>query len=311
MSASYENPRIDHGSARASATDGEVIADPGKILWVGCMFSFGTIGSAVTISAGAVTLFISTTTLTLCLGHSLGMHRRFIHRSYACPRWLEYLFVHLGVLVGLAGPLGMLQTHDTRDWAQRQTHCHAYFSHGAPWYRDLWWQLCCRIRLERPPVFRIEDDIAGDSVYRFMERTWMLQQLPWSAAFYFIGGWGWVCWGVASRVSVSILGHWLIGYFAHNDGERHWHVDDAAVQGHNVRWASLLTMGESWHNNHHAFPGSARLGIERGEWDPGWWVLTVLSKVGLVTDPVLPESLPKRSELRRLPVAETVMTSVS
>ena len=45
------------------------------------------------------------------------------------------------------------------------------------------------------------------------------------------------------------------------------------MQGYNVPFAALLTMGESWHNNHHAFPGSARLGLRAGEWDPGWWVL--------------------------------------
>jgi stearoyl-CoA desaturase (delta-9 desaturase) len=53
-------------------------------------------------------------------------------------------------------------------------------------------------------------------------------------------------------------------------------VDGAAVQGRNIPLTSLLTMGESWHNNHHAFPGSARLGLYAGEWDPGWWMLLVL-----------------------------------
>jgi fatty-acid desaturase len=50
-----------------------------------------------------------------------------------------------------------------------------------------------------------------------------------------------------------------------------YEVGDAAVQGRNIRFTSLLTVGESWHNDHHAFPGSARLGLFAGEWDPGWW----------------------------------------
>jgi stearoyl-CoA desaturase (delta-9 desaturase) len=115
-----------------------------------------------------------------------------------------------------------------------------------------------------------------------MERTWMLQQLPWAVLFYWLGGWSWVLWGICTRTSASILGHWLIGYLAHNKGDRSWHVSGAAVQGYNVRWFALLTMGESWHNNHHAFPGSARLGIEKGQWDPGWWVLLLLAKIGVV-----------------------------
>jgi stearoyl-CoA desaturase (delta-9 desaturase) len=69
------------------------------------------------------------------------------------------------------------------------------------------------------------------------------------------------------------------------------------VQGRNVRWTSLLTMGECWHNNHHAYPGSARLGLAPGEWDPGWWVLSALASIGLVWSIRLPEHLPARPEL--------------
>ena len=58
-------------------------------------------------------------------------------------------------------------------------------------------------------------------------------------------------------------------------------------------------MGEAWHNNHHAFPESARLGLERGQNDAGWWMLCVLRKLGLVWNIQLPEDLPVRPELRR------------
>lgn len=295
----YSNPRIDRQFAVADAYSGRVTADPGKIAWTGSIFVLGTVGSALTISTSAVVLFLVSTATTLCLGHSLGMHRRFIHRSYECPRWLEYLFVHFGVLVGLAGPLGMLRTHDTRDWAQRQPRCHDYFAHGRAWYQDLWWQLFCSIELDDPPQLTIEADIADDRVYRFMEKTWMLQQLPWALLFFWLGGWSWVCWGIGSRTGVSIFGHWLIGYFAHNRGARTWHVSGAAVQGYDVPWSALLTMGESWHNNHHAFPGSARLGLEQGQWDPGWWVLSLLAKLGLVRNLITPDMLPARADLTR------------
>ncbi|MEM7084453.1 MAG: acyl-CoA desaturase [Pseudomonadota bacterium] len=293
----YVNPRIDYFDQPGRADHGDVRADPIKIAWVGSMLTLGTLGSAVTITPGAVALFIGFTAFTLCFGHSLGMHRRFIHRSYACPKWLEYFFVHLGVLVGLAGPLGMLRTHDTRDWAQRQSDCHDYFSHKEVWYRDLWWQLFCSIKLVNNPQIRIEKDIEQDRIYLWMERTWMLQQVPWAALFYWLGGWSWVFWGICSRTSISILGHWLIGYFAHNSGDRDWHVTGAAVQGYNVRWCALLTMGESWHNNHHAFPGSARLGLKSGQWDPGWWVLQVLAKIGLVHNIATTDVLSDRIDL--------------
>ena len=298
--SSYRNPRIDRPGRVADAYNGLIRADGTKILWIGSMFAFGTVGSALTVSASAVGVFVTSSVITLCLGHSLGMHRRFIHRAYECPRWLEYLFVHFGVLVGLAGPLGMLRTHDMRDWAQRQSRCHDYFAHKNVWYRDLWWQLFCSIDLENPPAIDIEADIANDPVYRVMERTWMLQQLPWAILFFWFGGWSWVFWGICSRVSVSIFGHWLIGHFAHNTGGKDWHVTGASVQGYNVPWSALLTMGESWHNNHHAFPGSAKMGLEKSQWDPGWWVLLGLQRLRLVSNLVTPAALDARPELVRI-----------
>jgi stearoyl-CoA desaturase (delta-9 desaturase) len=80
----------------------------------------------------------------------------------------------------------------------------------------------------------------------------------------------------------------------------HHVVEGAAVQGRNIRWTSLLTMGECWHNNHHAFPGSARLGLHAGEWDPGWWVLRGFERLGLAWNLRLPEQLPHRPEVHAL-----------
>jgi stearoyl-CoA desaturase (delta-9 desaturase) len=115
----------------------------------------------------------------------------------------------------------------------------------------------------------------------FIDRSWQLQQLPWAVLFFAAGGMPWLVCGIAVRVAVSVTGHWLVGYFAHNRGPRSWHINGAGVQGYNIPGCGLITMGEAWHNNHHAFPGSARLGIKEGEWDPGWWVLMVLYHVGL------------------------------
>jgi len=301
----YFNPRIeksagDLATPHANAFEGQVKLDPIKCVWVGSMMILGTAGSLLTISISSVSLFCLFTAFTLCFGHSLGMHRRFIHRSYECPRSIEVFFVHLGTIVGLAGPLGMLKTHDLRDWAQRQTHCHDYFSHASIWYKDLYWQLFCSIELNSPPTISAEPEIADDQIMSWMDRNWMLQQLPWALLFFYLGGWSWVFWGICSRVSASIFGHWLIGYFAHNQGQRSWHIEGAAVQGHNIPWTALLTMGENWHNNHHAFPYSAKLGLEHGQWDPGWWALKIMEKLGLVHSLLTPDTMQVRPELVRL-----------
>jgi fatty-acid desaturase len=298
--------RKSEGSSRsvrmreAEGTDavrGSVHWRPGKSVWISSMTLVALIGGPLSFTWGALALFLATTALTVCLGHSLGMHRRLIHRAFDCPLWLERLFVYLGTLVGMAGPFGMIRQHDIRDWAQRKAACHPYLAHRSPLLRDAYWQLHCELSLIRPPDLVIERRLSSDLFYRFIERTWMAQQLPWAALFFAIGGMPWVVWGIAVRVSSCVTGHWLVGYFAHNHGLRSWHIRGAGVQGYNVAYCGLITMGEAWHNNHHAFPGSARLGLKAGETDPGWWVLMVLAKCGLVWGIKTPASLPARPNL--------------
>jgi len=278
-------------------SNGIVVWSPVKSLWF-----LGNLAAAVFLAPFAFTwsafaVFIILTAITLCFGHSLGMHRLMIHRSYECPLWMEYLFVYAGVLVGMAGPIGMLRQHDLRDWAQRQERCHDFLMHGSSIIKDAWWQLNCDLRMKNPPKLKIEPRIADSLFYRFMEETWLLQQLIIAVPLYLLGGFEWVVWGISVRVVVSVGGHWLVGYFAHNHGQKTWRVEGAAVQGHNIRLAGLISMGEAWHNNHHAYPGSAMLGLYRNEPDPGWWVLNALHNLGLVKNIKLPQDLPARNEL--------------
>jgi fatty-acid desaturase len=282
--------------------NGTVKFSAGKSLWFYSMLAGTAIGAPLTISWGAVTLFLATTTIVLLLGHSLGSHRKLIHNSFQCPRWLEYFLVYCGVQVGLAGPIGLLRQHELRDYAQRLPSCHNFLRHGESFWRDAWWQLSCDLHLKNPPRIDIEARIADNPFFRWLERTWPLQHAVVALAFFLLGGWAYVFWGVCARITVCILGHWLIGYFAHNHGNMTYRVRGAAVQGRNIRLTSLLTMGECWHNNHHAYPGSARLGLQPGEWDPGWWTLQLLHKAGLAWGFVLPSDLPHRQELEKLPL---------
>jgi fatty-acid desaturase len=238
--------------------------------------------------------------VTICAGHSVGMHRLLIHRSFAAPLWLERVLVWLGTLVGMAGPFGMIRAHDMRDWHQRQTECPPHPSHGAGFWRDAWWQVHCTFQLAHPPAFRIEPAIAGDPFYRFVERTWMAQQIPLALVLWAFGGWAFVLWGVSLRIAVSLAGHWAVGHFAHKTGHQGWRVDGVPVQGYNLPGLGLLTFGENWHGNHHAFPHSARLGVEPGQADPGFMLIRVLARLGLADRVQGPASQPARDGLLRV-----------
>ena len=291
-----------HRIVAAEASDpvaGTIYWAPVKSIWIGSMTAAALLLGPFYFSWGALLLFLLTTGVTLCAGHSVGMHRRLIHSSFDCPKWVEYGCVYLGTLVGMAGPIGMIRLHDMRDWAQRQQDCHDFFAHRGGFWRDGWHQLHCEVRLERPPAFILEARIAASRFYQLLERSWMWQQLPWALLFYALGGLPWVVWGVCARVAVGVTGHWLVGHFAHLEGEQSWIVEGACVQGYDIRLAGFISMGESWHNNHHAFPGSARLGIEPGQVDLGWEMILVLERLGLAWSIVRPGDLPARPDLRR------------
>lgn len=293
MSTHFRMKSVD---PQTNPVEGTVYWKWSKSLWYTAAVAATLLLAPFTFSLGAALVGLFLTVTTLCLGHTLGMHRRLIHQSFQCPEWLEMILVYLGVLVGIAGPFRIIYLHDIRDWSQRHHRCHAFFIHTHAWWTDWWQQLHCDIRLAHPPRFTMEDRVRQNRFYVFLDRTWMLQQLPLAGVLYLAGGAGWVVWGVGVRLFVSLTGHWLVGYLAHNRGRRTWHIEGAAVQGFNVPGFALLTMGESWHNNHHAFPESARLGLERGEWDAGWFVLGILRRAGLVWDVQTPETLPERKE---------------
>ena len=271
---------------------------PLKSLWFNsCLVAFVTLAPAYT-TLTAVLLFAVSTYATLLLGHSLGMHRRLIHRTFLCSKTLERFMVYVGVLVGMAGPFGVIRIHDIRDWAQRTPKCHDFFSHRAPLWLDAFWQLNCRFEFEHQPQVEIESEVLRDPWYRFLNQTWILHQLPIALIFYYFGGMPWVVWGIFGRVMVSVSGHWIVTYYTHNPGPGNWIVPAAGVQASNLPGLGFITMGECWHNNHHAFPESARIGLGPNEFDPGWELLKVLEQLSLVWDIELPREEDSREDIQ-------------
>lgn len=282
------------GLDKADATAGRVVWDGPRSAWNAAMFMGAVLLAPLTFSWSAFAVFLITSAVTLCAGHSVGFHRRLIHRSFGCPKWVERTLCWLGTAVGIGGPIWTIRLHDNRDWAQRQPDCHWFLRHGKPLLIDGFYYLHFRLELDSPPGFDPGPGIADDRFYRLLDRTWMLQQMPIALLLFVLGGWSWVVWGVFVRVAACTTMHWCISYFAHTRGPSDWLVDGAVIQASNVAIMAIPTMGESWHGNHHAFPSSARHGLYPGQIDLGYRFVQLLELVGLAWHVELPERLPPR-----------------
>jgi fatty-acid desaturase len=280
MTALVATDRVTPGPDTSAMTGNVVWARP-KSLWFTAHLVFGVVGGVYWFSWSALAVFFILMFLTICLGHSVGMHRLLIHRSFETPLWLEHLLVYLGALVGMAGPIGMFRIHEIRDWQQNQPDCHSFAKHDVGFWRDAFWQMHCEQVLSHPPTLTIEDRVLNNRFNHWLERTWRWQQLPLAFVLYLFGGCGFVFWGVSLRIVVSLTGHWCTVHFAHTHGERPYVMEGIAVDGRNLPKLAVMTFGESWHNNHHAFPRSARMGHNDRQIDPGWWVIRSLAAMGL------------------------------
>jgi sn-1 stearoyl-lipid 9-desaturase len=297
------------GLEAADASEGEIEWDPPRSIWNVSMLLAALVFGPLTFTWSAFLVFLLLSGVTLCIGHSVGFHRRLIHRSFDCPKWLERVMIYVGVLVGMGGPIWTVGLHDLRDWAQRQADCHWFLRHGKPVLFDGFYYLNFKLKLKYPPNFDPGPGISDDRFYLFLQQTWMLHQIPLALVLYWLGGLPWVVWGVCVRVAACFSMHWYIAHVAHTSGPQDWYVDDAAVQGYNIAWLAIPTVGESWHSNHHAFPASCRHGLYKGQIDIGYNFVQLLVLVGLASNVRLPENLPPRSGLT--PVSERALSAAA
>ena len=284
----------------ANPVAGRVRYDLSKMSWNLGMIVAALVFAPLTLSISSFTLFVVATYCSLLVGHSAGMHRMMIHRTFDCHPAVERLLIYIGVLVGMGGPFSIIKTHDTRDWAQRHPECHSFFSHTEPYWKDVWWQLTSQFDFDSPPGLLIESKYSEDRFYRWLEKTWRLHQVVLAALLYLLAGWAFVVWGIFVRVAVSVVGHWTITYFCHNPGPGTWRVANASVQASNIPGLGVLTYGECWHNNHHAFPESARIGLEEGQSDRPYRLIQALGKLRLAYNIGLPRPTDQRNDLLRI-----------
>jgi stearoyl-CoA desaturase (delta-9 desaturase) len=247
------------------------------------MFIPGLVIGIPSVTPTTLIVSLILTFLTLCVGHSVGLHRGIIHRTYETGRVVKGTLAYLFVLSGLGGPISWARLHAIRDFWQNRSDCPRYFAYGHSIARDFIWNLHLRFEpVDDRADNRLPADVLHDPWLQFLERTWPLHILVLAIAIRATMGPGAVAVCVCARTAASILGHWGVGYAAHAWGERRFILPGAAESGTNVWILGLLSFGEGFHNNHHAFPTSARMGMRSGEFDLGWLVIRVLERLSLV-----------------------------
>jgi stearoyl-CoA desaturase (delta-9 desaturase) len=220
------------------------------------------------------------------LGVSLGFHRLLTHRSLRLAKPIEYAIALLGTLALQGGPISWVGTHRIH---------HAHSDHeGDPHNANLgffWshfeWLLYSKAHCrERSDEYRrAVTDLTADPYYVFLENNQLQLQAALALILFALGGWSWVVWGIFARSVVVYHITWLVNSASHTTGYRTYRTTDRST---NCWWLALLGWGEGWHNNHHAFPFSARHGLQWYEFDLTWLTIKFLAFVRLAKDIKLP-----------------------
>lgn len=228
--------------------------------------------------------------LTAGIGITLGWHRLVTHRSFQVPKWLEYFLVFCGTLSMQGGPIWWVGLHRHHHLYSDQPNDHHDSRKGFWWSHIEWLFREVPAEAEIP---RFTKDIADDPVYQFLDKYFLPIQVVLAIVLYLWGGWPFVVWGIFVRLVTVYHTTWLVNSATHAFGYRTFETTDHST---NCWWVALLTFGEGWHNNHHAYQYSARHGLQWWELDLTWLTIRFLQLLGLATKVRLVDAAAASSE---------------
>jgi stearoyl-CoA desaturase (Delta-9 desaturase) len=244
------------------------------------------------------------------VGISVGYHRLFTHRSFETSAPMRALLAIFGSLAIEGGVIS---------WASEHRKHHAYSDvEGDPhsphvsgpglggrvqglWHAHMGWFFSTKGIAEAEQRFR--RDLDADPVIRTIDRmyaVWIVLTLgiPFAVGYAFGGtlhtGFEAMIWGGLVR---TFIGHhitWSINSICHSFGTRPYQARD---ESRNNWLLAFPSFGEAWHNNHHAFPGSAIFGLDRRQLDLGALTIRLFERLGLVWDVKAPDA--EQRALRR------------
>jgi stearoyl-CoA desaturase (Delta-9 desaturase) len=230
-----------------------------------------------------------------CAGISLGYHRLLSHRSYETYPAIAVALAYSGALAMQGPPIEWVADHRLHhSHADEEGDPHSPHTHGG----EGWWATLRGLAhahvgwMIRPrhttDAGRYAPDLLRSDAMRFISRHYLAIVLSGLALPALIG---WAIGGTAHAaltgllwgglIRLLLLHHvtWSVNSICHVFGTRRFATTD---QSRNQLLLALPSMGEAWHNNHHAFPTSARHGLRWWEVDISGLLIAAAARVGLV-----------------------------
>jgi stearoyl-CoA desaturase (delta-9 desaturase) len=254
------------------------------------------------------------------LGITVGYHRLFTHRTFKAAPAVVVALAVLGSMAGQGGVVSWAALHRRHhECSDTEGDPHSPNLSGGGWRgrlrglahsHFLWMH-----RHDYPNIVHYTPDLLKNRALTRISRAYYpivvagvlfpaliggLVTLSWAGA---VSG---LLWG--GFVRIFLLEHivWAINSFLHVYGTKPY---ESREQSRNGAIFALLTLGEAWHNNHHAFPESASFGLDWYRVDPGFWLVRLLTACGLAWDVGLPTD-ERRAAKRRVTSASASVTAV-
>jgi len=254
----------------------------GVLLWLGAMH----VGALLAFYPGyfswsAVAVCLILHWLTGGVGICMTYHRLLTHRSFATrPKALEYLLTIIGCCASEGGAVGWVADH-RRHHAHSDTEEDAHTPRRGFGWAHMFWFMTPDVTSRHTPAYLAKwaPDLERDKVHVFLDKNHLLFPLLLFVGLYLVGGMSWLVWGGFLRTILVLHATWLVNSATHVWGYRTHETRDDST---NLWWVAIVTYGEGWHNNHHAFQTSARHGVRWWEVDMTYMAIRGLSWIGLV-----------------------------
>lgn len=212
-------------------------------------------------------------------GIGICYHRLLTHRGFTAPRWLMRFMATCGTLAVQSGPITWVTTHRIHH-AFTDTHKDPHSPRQGTYWSHIGWIFRGTAQGQSEATMqRYSPDLMKDPYLRLLDKYYYATTIIVAAVLIAIGGWTMVLAGIFLRTVIGWHFTWLVNSATHLWGSRRFETRD---DSRNNGLVAAVTFGEGWHNNHHAFPRSAKHGLTWKEVDLNWYQLQLMEKLGLI-----------------------------